>query len=219
MWGKAPASWTCRPAASDRSWSNWNWLNSTRSNCTTRAKRLMTSKLKKRWCADGFALFPLLLFNKMLNWAHSEFPTCCFVTLVSCFTYSSNPMFSTQPNTGMFVANGPNWTHGVSAADGEKRGTLFSQTPRRKEPPEAEAAATDDVQQSEGRVQTPKQINFGRGGKSLRRFDHEFVSNYIIKIYCKYMSPKNSSSISCPHVPNLYDWLSAAEPKRRHKGM
>lgn len=41
-----------------------------------------------------------------------------------------------------------------------------SRTPRCKEP---EAAATDDVQQSEGRVQTPKQTQFGRGGKSLRR--------------------------------------------------
>ncbi|XP_016124390.1 male-specific lethal 1-like 1 [Sinocyclocheilus grahami] len=41
-----------------------------------------------------------------------------------------------------------------------------SQTPRRKEP---EAAATDDIQQSEGRVQTPKQMHFGRGEKSLRR--------------------------------------------------
>uniref|UniRef100_A0A673JYY0 Male-specific lethal 1-like 1 n=1 Tax=Sinocyclocheilus rhinocerous TaxID=307959 RepID=A0A673JYY0_9TELE len=44
-----------------------------------------------------------------------------------------------------------------------------SQTPRRKEP-EAEAAATDDIQQSEGWVQTPKQMHFGRGEKSLERF-------------------------------------------------
>uniref|UniRef100_A0A672S019 Male-specific lethal 1-like 1 n=2 Tax=Sinocyclocheilus grahami TaxID=75366 RepID=A0A672S019_SINGR len=29
--------------------------------------------------------------------------------------------------------------------------------------------STDDVQQSEGRVQTPKQMHFGRGGKSLKR--------------------------------------------------
>ncbi|XP_016314977.1 male-specific lethal 1-like 1 [Sinocyclocheilus anshuiensis] len=42
-----------------------------------------------------------------------------------------------------------------------------SQTPRRKEP-EAEAAAPDDIQQSEGRVQTPKQMHFGRGQKSLK---------------------------------------------------
>uniref|UniRef100_A0A671LJC3 MSL complex subunit 1a n=1 Tax=Sinocyclocheilus anshuiensis TaxID=1608454 RepID=A0A671LJC3_9TELE len=70
------------------------------------------------------------------------------------------------------------------------------QTPRRKEP---EAAATDDVQQSEGRVQTPKQMHFGRGGKSLKRYDHDFFSNYI-KIYCKDSSPKNSSSITCPYM-------------------
>lgn len=50
----------------------------------------------------------------------------------------------------------------------EGTGRHISRTPRRKEP-EAEAAVTDDVQQSEGRVQTPKQMHFGRGGKSLRR--------------------------------------------------
>ncbi|XP_042584203.1 male-specific lethal 1-like 1 [Cyprinus carpio] len=43
-----------------------------------------------------------------------------------------------------------------------------SQTPRHKGP-EAETAATDDVQQSEGQVQTPKQMHFRRGGKSLKR--------------------------------------------------
>ncbi|XP_048054150.1 male-specific lethal 1-like 1 [Megalobrama amblycephala] len=43
-----------------------------------------------------------------------------------------------------------------------------SQTPRRREP-EAETTASDDVQHSEGRVQTPKQMHFGRGGKSLKR--------------------------------------------------
>ncbi|KAK7167376.1 hypothetical protein R3I94_001692 [Phoxinus phoxinus] len=43
-----------------------------------------------------------------------------------------------------------------------------SQTPRRREP-EAEATASDDVQHSEGRVRTPKQMHFGRGGKSLKR--------------------------------------------------
>lgn len=47
-----------------------------------------------------------------------------------------------------------------------------SQTPRRKEP-DAETASTDDVQQSEGRVQTPKQTYFGRGGKNLKRYAHE----------------------------------------------
>lgn len=41
-----------------------------------------------------------------------------------------------------------------------------SQAPRRKEP---EAAATEDVQKSEGRVQTPKLMHFGRRGKSLKR--------------------------------------------------
>lgn len=46
-----------------------------------------------------------------------------------------------------------------------------SQTPRRKGP-EAETAATDDVQQSEGQVQTPKQMHFRRGGKSLKRYGH-----------------------------------------------
>ncbi|ROI15784.1 Male-specific lethal 1-like 1 [Anabarilius grahami] len=43
-----------------------------------------------------------------------------------------------------------------------------SQTLRRREP-EAETTASDDVQHSEGRVQTPKQMHFGRGGKSLKR--------------------------------------------------
>ncbi|KAG1967365.1 male-specific lethal 1-like 1 [Pimephales promelas] len=43
-----------------------------------------------------------------------------------------------------------------------------SQTHRRREP-EAEATASDDVQHPEGRVQTPKQMHFGRGGKSLKR--------------------------------------------------
>lgn len=54
-----------------------------------------------------------------------------------------------------------------------------SQTPRRREP-EAETTASDDVQHSEGRVQTPKQMHFGRGGKSLKRYDHDFFLKNIL---------------------------------------
>uniref|UniRef100_A0A672SCW7 MSL complex subunit 1a n=1 Tax=Sinocyclocheilus grahami TaxID=75366 RepID=A0A672SCW7_SINGR len=57
-----------------------------------------------------------------------------------------------------------------------------SQTPRRKEP---EAAATDDIQQSEGRVQTPKQMHFGRGekkglGNSHHGFKNEKRSFFLL---------------------------------------
>ncbi|XP_073698517.1 male-specific lethal 1-like 1 [Garra rufa] len=48
----------------------------------------------------------------------------------------------------------------------KKEGT--GSRPRRRGP-EAESASTDDIQQREGRVQTPKQTYFGRGGKSLKR--------------------------------------------------
>lgn len=53
----------------------------------------------------------------------------------------------------------------------KKEGT--ESRPSRRKEPDAETASTDDVQQSEGRVQTPKQTYFGRGGKNLKRYEHE----------------------------------------------
>lgn len=43
-----------------------------------------------------------------------------------------------------------------------------SQTLRRKEPEAVTTTTSNDVQHSEGRVQTPKQTQFGRGGKGLK---------------------------------------------------